>query len=95
MFNKTYLTLNLTVLPLELELDPRAGKLSIVLAKPCCPLTVLVIVTSGALLDPAAAEFVVIVTAGDALLEGVPKIDLFHNTTSLNTFESGLGLIYY
>lgn len=62
----TYLTLNLTVLlPPELELGPaNAGKFSTVFAMPVWPLTVLVIVTSGALLF-LDDEFVVIVTADE------------------------------
>lgn len=58
-----------------------------VLAKPCWPLTVLVIVTSGALLDPADVEFVVIVTAGDARLDGAPKIDSFLNKILYNLIK--------
>lgn len=73
------------MLPAELGPDPKAGKLSTVLASPCCPLTVLVIVTSGALPEPAADEFVVIVTAGDARLEGVPKKLIRNQKNTIHT----------
>lgn len=49
MISYTHLTLSRTVLlPLEFEVDPpKAGKLLLVRARPCLPLTVPFIVNSG------------------------------------------------